>query len=238
MSEETGSLGITLASAPAGRRGFLGRLVGAIAGGLLLAKIGSAFGQEKSSGRPAASQAGANGPLAALDGDPWLGEIALVPFNFAPVGWAFCNGQLLSIAQNAALFSLIGTTYGGNGTSNFALPNLQGRAPIHMGQGAGLTGRVIGESGGEETHTLSLAEIPAHRHSLMCDSTVGSSDSPANATPAKNAAGIPQYSTNPGTTMNAAAVGIAGGGSGHNNMPPFLVMNYIIALSGIFPSRS
>lgn len=238
MAEEKESLGTVPPEVHTGLRGFLGRLVGAIAAGLLLAKVGSVFAQGKGATGRAAQPAGTAGPLSTLDGDAWLGEINLVAFNFAPPGWATCDGQLLPINQNQALFSLLGTTYGGNGQTTFALPDLRGRAPIHMGQGTGLTIRDMGELGGEESHTLSVTEIPQHKHTLMADSAVGSSDTPANAAPAKNAAGVPQYSTNPAIAMNANSVGLTGGGAAHNNMPPFLTMNYIIAINGIFPPRS
>jgi microcystin-dependent protein len=219
-----------------GRRGFLGRLLGAIASGFVLAKPATALERATPGAEPNEQQARSTSPLSTLDADPWLGEIALVPFSYAPKNWALCNGQLLPISQNATLFSLIGTTYGGDGQTTFGLPDLRGRAPIHQGQGIGLSVRVIGELAGEEAHTLALSEIPKHGHSLMADPAVGSSDSPANAAPAKNAAGIPQYSSNTTTAMSASAVGLTGGGGGHNNMPPFLVMNYIIALVGTFPS--
>jgi microcystin-dependent protein len=238
MSETLESPGTVRPDVPGGRRGFLGRLIGAIAGGLLLAKASSASAQVKQVTNPAPRPAGTEGALSTLDADPWLGEIALVPFNYAPLGWAFCNGQLLAISQNATLFSLIGTTYGGDGISTFGLPDLRGRAPIHQGQGAGLTLRAVGQFAGEESHLLLQSEMPRHGHALMADSGIGSSDNPANATPAKNAGGIPQYSANPVTPMNANTVGLTGGGGAHNNMPPFLVMNYIIALVGTFPSRT
>jgi microcystin-dependent protein len=238
MAEEKETLGVIPPGLPTGRRGFLGRLFGAVGGGVLLASVGSAFAQGKRGTESPLNPVSITGPLATLDGDPWLGEIALVPFSFAPKGWALCNGQLLPINQNAALFTLIGTTYGGDGQTTFGLPDLRGRAPIHQGQGSGLSQRVMGQLAGEEAHTLALPEIPQHGHTLMADSAVGSSDSPANAAPAKNAAGVPQYSTNPVTPMNAKTVGLTGGGGAHNNMPPFLVMNYIIALVGIFPSAT
>lgn len=171
--------------------------------------------------------------------DPFLAEIRMFAGTFPPKGWAFCNGQLLSISQNTALFSLLGTTYGGNGISNFALPNLQGCAPMHWGQGPGLSPRVLGESGGEATVTLLATEMPAHSHAVNCDSGPGSQTSPANNVWAGSARGRPPfYADSPNTTLGANAVGLAGGGQPHNNRSPYLAVNFIIALQGIFPARS
>jgi microcystin-dependent protein len=153
--------------------------------------------------------------------------------NFAPAGWALCNGQLLSIQQNTALFSILGTTYGGNGTSNFALPDLRGRAPIHFGQGPGLTNYVEGEVGGVETVTLLDAQIPAHTHTQPATNGVQSTNRPNNALPAEG--GV--YSNeSDGSALHPTSS--FGGGQPHENRPPFLVMNYVIALQGIFPSRN
>lgn len=168
--------------------------------------------------------------------NPFIGEIQLVAFNFAPIGWALCDGQLLSISQNTALFSLLGTTYGGDGITNFALPDLRGRVPIHSGQGNGLSGYVIGQSGGEENHTLITGEIPAHSHNLQINTGVGSTDSPNGTYLAQNSEGVKQFSSSQNGT--AAPVASAGGNLPHNNVQPYLAINYIIALSGIFPSRS
>lgn len=172
--------------------------------------------------------------------DVFVGEIRVFPFNFAPVGWAFCNGQTLPISQNTALFSLLGIQFGGNGTSNFMLPNLRGSVPINQGDGAGLTPRVMGEVGGAPTVTLSVAEIPAHSHAVNCAET-GSTGSPLNAVFAgTSGSSSPAYSPpGPATvSMSAAALEPAGGNQPHNNMPPYLVLNFCIALQGIFPSRS
>jgi microcystin-dependent protein len=173
--------------------------------------------------------------------NPYVGEIRMVGFNFAPTGWALCDGQLLSISQNTALFSILGTYFGGNGTSNFALPNLQASAPLGAGNGAGLTPRVLGESGGESTVTLLPSQIPAHNHGVACVDGGGTTGSPANAFWAKDGLGrgIDLYATSAGTspTMIAAALSIAGNNLPHNNMPPFLTMYFIIALQGIYPSR-
>ena len=164
-------------------------------------------------------------------GTPYLSEIRMVSFNFPPKGWAFCNGQLLSIQQNQALFSLLGTTYGGNGVQTFALPNLQGSAPMHRGNGF-----VQGEAGGEVNHTLIASEMPTHTHQAKGVSTVASSTSPSGAAWANSAAA--PYSAGGNTSMAPNCVANQGGGQAHNNMPPYLIVNFVIALQGIFPSRN
>ncbi len=174
--------------------------------------------------------------------NPFVAEIRIVPFNFAPKGWAFCNGQLLPISQNTALFSLLGTTYGGDGKSNFALPNLQGSAPMQAGQGNGLSLRDLGQVGGEETVTLLQSEIPTHTHTLNTRAAGGDQNSPVGHIPSEARVGRqtqPQYSAaGGGLPMSAQALAVAGGGQPHNNMPPYLTMNFIIALQGVFPPRS
>jgi microcystin-dependent protein len=186
--------------------------------------------------------------------DPFVAQIAIFPFNFAPEGWAFCNGQLLPISQNTALFSLLGTTYGGNGESNFALPDFQGRVPIHPGQGPGLSLRDLGESGGEESVTLLESEIPAHTHSVTLRIPVGgtaNTDSPLNAFPATFGDGAQvdgkqglfyASPTDPNLTqMGTVTADIStfpnGGSIPHNNMQPTLFLNFCIALQGVFPQR-
>jgi microcystin-dependent protein len=170
--------------------------------------------------------------------NPFVGEIALVGFNFAPVGWALCNGQLLAINQNTALFSLLGTMYGGDGVTTFALPDLRGRVPLHMGQGPGLSNRTIGEAAGAESSTLTPAQMPAHTHQAMSTSFNGVTDSPVGNVPARDAAGTPIYGTVPNAPMHAGAIQSTGGSQPHDNMQPFLAINYIISLVGIYPSRS
>lgn len=170
--------------------------------------------------------------------DPFVAEIRLFPFNFAPKGWAMCDGQLLPISQNTALFSLLGTTYGGNGTSNFALPNLQGAVALHPGQGPGLSDYDLGQAGGSETITLLTSEIPSHSHQAKCSSTTGNDYGPAGDFWAPDVTGNPQYGTTAATTMAADAVGAGGSSLPHNNMQPYLVLNYCIALQGVFPPRS
>src|SRR5437763_1733086 len=163
---------------------------------------------------------------------PFLAEIRLVSFNFAPKGWALCNGQLLPINQNQALFSLLGTTYGGNGITTFALPNLQGCTPLHAGNG-----HILGESGGEETHTLTVSEMAAHQHTAVATSATPNTTSPGGGFWGN--AGVSAYSSNPpNTPMAAQAAGATGGGQPHQNLSPYLVLNFVIALQGIFPSRN
>jgi microcystin-dependent protein len=174
--------------------------------------------------------------------DQFLGEIRIFGGNFAPVGWAFCNGQILSISQNTALFSLLGTQFGGNGTSNFALPNLQGSVPVDQGNGAGLTPRDMGETGGEQDVTLSQATMASHFHQMSGAATSASSVTPGPAMAlAQPTAAAPVYQTSlpigSPTTLNAGAVNPSGGSQPHNNLQPFLVLNFIIALQGIFPAR-
>lgn len=167
--------------------------------------------------------------------EPYIGEIRMVGFNFAPEGWAFCDGQLLAISQNDALFNLIGTTYGGDGQSTFALPNLQGRLPVHQGTDTSGNSYVLGQQAGAETITLTTNQMPVHSHAAT-DTSRGTLLSPTNAI----WAGTSQhtYSTAaPTGDMNAAAVGTAGGSQPHDNMPPFLAINFIISLFGIFPSQ-
>ncbi len=161
---------------------------------------------------------------------PFLGEIKVFSFNFAPKGWAFCNGQLLPINQNQALFSLLGTMYGGDGRVNFGLPNLQGRVPLHAGNGF-----TQGQAGGETAHTLTTAEMPAHNHAPVGSSANASLASPAGNLWAANAGG--GYDGSGNTTLNDASITNTGGGQAHENMAPYLVLSFCIALQGIFPSQ-
>lgn len=168
---------------------------------------------------------------------PFIGDISMVGFNFAPVGWALCDGQLLSIAQYSALFALIGTTYGGDGVSTFAVPDLRGRIPIHQFQGPGLSPRTIGGSDGSETVTLITSQLPSHTHAPLA-AAASTSPSPANAVWGAVSSGLP-YSADaaPSLAMNAQTVGVAGGGQAHTNLQPALCVNFIIALEGVFPSQ-
>lgn len=169
--------------------------------------------------------------------DPFVAEIRIFPFNFAPKGWAWCDGQLLPLSQNTALFSLLGTTYGGNGKSNFALPDLQGRAPMHPGQGPGLSLHDLGETGGSETVTLLESEIPAHSHGWHCSQGDANSQTAVNEMLATGV-GINQYAA-PGALQALApnALAPAGGDQPHNNMQPYLTFYFCIALQGVFPPR-
>ena len=172
--------------------------------------------------------------------NPFLAEIRIFTGNFAPKGWALCDGQLMSISQNTALFSLLGTTYGGNGTSNFALPNLQGNAPMQAGQGPGLSLRDLGETAGEQTVTLLQSEMPAHSHGVQAASAGGLPGPGSNAW-ASGGKGRPATyapTSNQNVQMNPFGTSIAGGSQPHNNMPPFLGLTFIIALQGVFPARS
>ncbi|MEO6732653.1 MAG: tail fiber protein [Ferruginibacter sp.] len=174
-----------------------------------------------------------------MPSEPFIGEISMSGFNFAPRGYATCDGQLLPIAQNTALFSLLGTQYGGNGQTTFALPDLRGRVPMHQGQGPGLSVRTIGEVAGQENHTLISTQIPAHTHTLNAVSNAGDIATPAGAYLANTGALDKEYkATGTVVAMNTNAVGITGGGQPHNNLPPYLVINFYIAMEGIFPSRN
>jgi microcystin-dependent protein len=171
--------------------------------------------------------------------DPFLAEIRIYPFAFAPRGWAFCNGQLLPISQNTALFSLCGTTYGGDGRTTFGLPNLQGRAALHEGQGPGLSSYDLGEVGGSDTITLLQTEMPAHSHALQAQGGPANVATPTGAMPARVVGATPYLppAGAPIVAMAANAIGQAGGGQPHNNLQPYLTMNFCIALQGVFPSR-
>ena len=167
---------------------------------------------------------------------PFLGQVSMFGFDFAPRNWAMCNGQLMSIAQNSALFALLGTMYGGNGIQTFGLPNLQGRTPLHFGQGPGLTNRTQGEIAGEENHTLLTQEVPSHTHALNASKDAGSSFIPNNNFIAN--ANLPIAASGTPVAMIAGSVSNAGGSQPHTNIQPYLVVNFCIALSGIFPSRN
>ena len=171
--------------------------------------------------------------------EPFLAEIRIFTGNFAPAGWAFCNGQILPISQYTAVFSLLGTTYGGNGTSNFALPNLQGCAPVGAGQGNGLTSYVLGETTGEVSHTLTANEVPLHTHAFKAAAGGRANNNTlAGEAPANVSTGVNVYSNAGGnTTMHPQMLGATAGGA-HENRQPYLGLNFIIALVGIFPARN
>jgi microcystin-dependent protein len=175
--------------------------------------------------------------------EAFIGEIRLVGFNFAPQGWALCDGQLLSISQNTALFSLLGTYYGGNGQTTFALPDLRGRVPVHQGQGPGLSNYVIGQQSGSENVTLNVSQLPAHNHSLASSNQQGSSSDPSGYFPAvlnepTGSVAVNGYLPTSNSTLNPGAIELAGGNQPHPNLQPLLCVNFIICLQGIYPSRS
>jgi microcystin-dependent protein len=169
--------------------------------------------------------------------DPFLGEIRMFGGNFAPLGWALCNGQLLPISQNSALFSLLGTTFGGNGQTTFGLPDLRGRVPVHAGQGPGLSSYNPGENGGVENVTLITTQMPAHNHTLNATNNDADNSHPQNNILAGASASIYTASA-PTGPMSQQAIGLSGGGQPHQNLQPFLCINFIIALQGIYPSRN
>ncbi|WMX13636.1 MULTISPECIES: phage tail protein [unclassified Aureispira] len=170
--------------------------------------------------------------------DPFIGEIIMFGGNFAPRGWAFCDGQLLPIAQNSALFSILGTTYGGDGRTTFALPDLRGRVAIHPGNGPGLSDYRLGQKGGTETVTLTTNQIPSHNHMINVNNSAGTTNDPTNHFLANTGAFDSEYGTTANTIMNSNALGHTGGGQSHTNIQPYCCVNFIIALQGVFPSRS
>lgn len=172
--------------------------------------------------------------------EPFIGQIILFAGNFAPRGWALCDGQLLPISQNQALFSILGTTYGGDGRTTFGLPDLRGRVPVHQGHGPGLSDYHLGQKGGIETVTLTAAQMPPHAHSLHANENPGDSPDPAGAaiSDSKGRDRDFQKSGEVNVTMSASSIGSTGGNQPHENRQPYLAVNYIIALQGIYPSRS
>lgn len=176
--------------------------------------------------------------------NPFIGEIRLFAGNFAPKNWAFCNGQLVAISSNTALFSLIGTFYGGNGTTNYALPDLRGRVPLSQGQGPGLSNYVLGEQDGVDSVVLLSSNMPAHSHLVNCNSAAGfqpghaTKADPAGNFPATQSAGSAIYQAAPNSNMNGAMTGVAGQGLAHDNHQPYLALNFIICTNGVFPARS
>ncbi|MEP6796246.1 MAG: tail fiber protein [Saprospiraceae bacterium] len=170
--------------------------------------------------------------------DPFVAEIRIFSGNFAPTGWAQCNGQLLPISQNTALFSLLGTYYGGNGQSTFALPNLQGSAPMHHGQGPGLSERFLGEQSGSETITLLTSEMPVHNHPLMSIGDVGDVNTPTGNGMARSTGAAVYNPSGSLAQLSPNALGVNGSSFPHNNLQPLLTLNFIIALQGVYPPRT
>ena len=168
--------------------------------------------------------------------ESFLGEIRVVPFNFAPKGFAFCNGQLISYPQNTALFTLLGTTYGGDGISTFGLPDLRGRVPIHAGQGPGLSSRVLGQPGGVEAVTLTEQQIPPHQHSIIADAAAATTDSPTSGYLARGTKAL--YAAPSSLAQLTSVAGSTNPAQPHENRMPFLAVNFIICLSGIYPSQN
>ena len=170
--------------------------------------------------------------------DQFVAEIRIFPFNFPPTGWAFCDGQLMPISQNTALFALVGTYYGGDGKSTFALPNMRGNAPMQSGQGQGLSERFLGEMSGVESVTLINSEIPVHTHAMLANNGLANSRTPTPTAAMARATGGLLYDVAANQTQMApAALSLAGGGLPHNNMQPYLTLNFCIALQGVFPQR-
>jgi microcystin-dependent protein len=165
-------------------------------------------------------------------GTPFLGEVKIIAWNFPPKGWAFCNGQLMPINQNQALFALFGTNYGGNGQTTFGLPDFRGRVAMHMGAGF-----ILGEHAGEESHTLTMSEMPAHTHNLMASAVAGNTQSPANNFMARDQNNVYGTTSNL-TTLKPSSVTNVGGSQAHSNMQPYLTVNFVVALIGVFPSRN
>lgn len=170
--------------------------------------------------------------------DQFIGQIQYFPYNFAPRGWSFCNGQIMDIASNTALFSLLGTTFGGDGRVTFGLPDMRGRAPLHPRRGPGLSAYAWGERGGAETVTLTLAHLPSHTHTLNGTNTVGNQATPGGHTLARDGRERTYQNAAPDTDLHASSIESAGGNQPHDNMPPFISLNCNIAITGIFPSRS
>lgn len=207
------------------RRGFLGDFAKLIGGTAILASVANLFSSNK-----------VNAEATAVE--PYLGQIMLVPYNFAPRDWAFCHGQLLPINGNEALFSLLGTNYGGDGRTTFGLPDLRSRVPIGEGQAPGLPNYNLGTRGGEPTVTLTTNQLPAHNHSLNVNLAGGNNDSPGENYMAHNSEGIKHYSNSAGSLANDGSIANTGSNLAHNNMQPYIALNYVIATVGVFPPRN
>lgn len=213
---------------------------GSILGLGLLANTANAFNVKSKTGLIYVKQNGEviNDYIPQGGTQPYIGNIMMCGYNFAPLGWLLCSGQLISISGNEALFQLIGTTYGGNGTTNFALPNLQSRIPIGQGQGPGLSNYVIGQTGGQEEVTLTSNQLPAHNHNINASTASGTAGTPSNNFIAQNADGIDSFTSSSNGTLHTSSMGATGGNQAHSNIQPFLALYFCIAMEGIFPVQS
>lgn len=221
------------------RRNFIRKSVAALFGATILTSASDIFSMESKTGYIYVKQNGEviNNYNPQGDAQPYLGSIVAFGCNFAPNGWYMCNGQILPITGNTALFSLLGTYYGGNGSSTFALPDLRGRVAMSSGQGPGLAYYDMGQSDGYEGISLLPTQMPAHIHTLAGSSGIGTSPNPSNTFLAENAEGINAYAASGNVVLNNAAIGVAGSSLPHNNIQPVLALNFCIARAGIFPAR-
>lgn len=221
------------------RRSFIRKSIAALFGATILTSAKDIYSMESKTGLIYVKQNGEviNDYSPMGESQPFLGEIVAFGCNFEPFGWKMCNGQLLDLGTNTALFSLLGTTFGGDGDTNFALPDLRGRVGLGPGQGSGLSLYVTGEQGGSEGVSLLQTEIPSHNHFITASSGIGISPSPSNTYFAQNAEGISSYRTSSNTVLNSNAIGVTGSGNPHNNIQPVLAMNFCIATQGIFPAH-
>ncbi|MBS1492554.1 MAG: phage tail protein [Bacteroidetes bacterium] len=220
------------------RRNFITKALAALFGATILTKAEDLFAIKSKTGFLYLKQNGEiiNNYKPSAGPDPYIGEIGLCAFPFAPNGWMLCNGQTLNIADYDTLFTLLGTTFGGNGTTTFNLPDLRGRIPVHQGQGPGLSNYIFGDTTGVETVTLNSTQIPPHNHTLAAYAGTGSNTDPSAGYISQYAEGVKSFGSSSNTTMNSAAVSSIGGNQAHTNMQPYLTMNYCIALYGIFPA--
>jgi microcystin-dependent protein len=223
-----------------GRRSFFRKAAAALAGATILGSAGELLAMKSKTGYVYVKQDGEviNNYTPSSGDTPYLGEIGLFAFSYAPHNWAMCNGQILAINTNSALFSLLGNYFGGNGTTTFALPDLRGRAPMHNGQGPGLSNYPMGLQAGAESVTLAVNNLPAHTHNIQAYSGTGGELSPANNFIAGYDEGVRTFGSSAADVMNAASVSNTGGGQAHNNIQPYLVLNYCIAMQGIFPTQT
>jgi len=221
------------------RRSFIRKSISAVFGAIILTKADEIYSMESKTGYVYVKADGevVNNYQPMGEAQPYLGQISVFGFDFAPNGWLKCQGQLLAISTNTALFSLIGTTFGGDGKSTFALPDFRGRVPLHAGQGAGLSLYSVGDAYGTEGVSLLASEIPSHSHTLSVNSGIGTTSNPTNSYIAQNAEGIGEYAGTSNLFLNSSAVAAAGLGQAHNNIQPSLVLNFCIARAGVFPQR-